>query len=339
MKEVGEEKIGESDEELEIESEEKARGEKIEIDEDRLPSRAMAIHEHIRQDGEKEMERDAMALFWSAIAAGLSMGASLLAKGIFHVQLEGVPGGFLLENLGYTFGFVIVIMARQQLFTENTVTAVLPVMQNPTLGNFGLLMRLWSVVLLGNIIGTGIAAWAFEYMPIFDEPTRDAFVKIGMDVMKNTPIEMFSNAIISGWIIATMVWMFPSAGSAKIVVIILMTWLIALADTTHIVVGTVEILYLVFNGTLHWSDFFWPFALPTLAGNICGGTFIFALLSHAQIRNDMSNKRKAELKARENDDKSTKKIVLNGDSLSSQAAMRLTQSVNDAILVPPRPLS
>lgn len=96
-----------------------------------------------------------------------------------------------------------------------------------------------------------------------------------------------------------MVWMFPSAGSAKIVVIILMTWLIALADTTHIVVGTVEILYLVFNGTLHWSDFFWPFALPTLAGNICGGTFIFALLSHAQIRNDMSNKRKAELKAQE----------------------------------------
>ncbi len=57
-------------------------------------------------------------------------------------------------------------------------------MQNPTLGNFGLLMRLWSVVLLGNLIGTGIAARAFEYMPIFDEPTRDAFVKIGMDVMK-----------------------------------------------------------------------------------------------------------------------------------------------------------
>ena len=144
-------------------------------------------------------------------------------------------------------------------------------------------------------------------MPIFDEPTRDAFVKIGMDVMKNTPVEMFSNAIISGWIIATMVWMFPSAGSAKIVVIILMTWLIALADTTHIVVGTVEILYLVFNGKLHWSDFFWPFALPTLAGNICGGTFIFALPGHGKIRNDMSNKRKAELKAQEKKDKTAEK--------------------------------
>lgn len=294
MNDIKKDKIDRHSDELEVESDEKLTGKKIELDEDRLPSRAMAIHEHIRQDGEKEMERDAMALLWSAIAAGLSMGASLLAKGIFHVQLEGVPGGFLLENLGYTFGFIIVIMARQQLFTENTVTAVLPVMQNPTLGNFGLLMRLWSVVLLGNIIGTGVAAWAFEHMPIFDEETRDAFVNIGMDVMKNTPTEMFSNAIISGWLIATMVWMFPAAGAAKIVVIILMTWLIALGDTTHIVVGSVEILYLVFNGTLHWSNFFWPFALPTLAGNICGGTFIFALMSHAQIRNDMSNKRKEE---------------------------------------------
>ncbi len=101
----------------------------------------------------KELQRDAMALLWSAIAAGLSMGASLLAKGIFHAKLEGVPGSFLLENLGYTFGFIIVIMARQQLFTENTVTAVLPVMQKPTMSNVGLLMRLWGVVLLGNIPG------------------------------------------------------------------------------------------------------------------------------------------------------------------------------------------
>ena len=100
-----------------------------------------------------------------------------------------------------------------------------------------------------------------------------------------------------------MVWMFPSAGAAKIVVIILMTWLIALADTTHIVVGAVEIFYLVFNGTLRWSEFIWPFALPTLAGNICGGTFIFALLSHAQIRNDMINARKAEAKARADEQK------------------------------------
>jgi formate/nitrite transporter FocA (FNT family) len=208
----------------------------------------MAIHEHIRQEGKKRWS----AMRWPCCGQRLRpvcRWAPPCWRRDFSRQTGGDPGRFLLENLGYTFGFIIVIMARQQLFTENTVTAVLPVMHNPTLGNVGLLMRLWSVVLAGNLIGTAVAAWAFNYMPIFDEPTRQAFVSIAEDVMKNSPTEMFANAIISGWLVATMVWMFPVAGAAKIVVIILMTWLIALADTTHIVVGSVEILYLVFNGS------------------------------------------------------------------------------------------
>jgi formate-nitrite transporter family protein len=108
---------------------------------------------------------------------------------------------------------------------------------------------------------------------------------------------MFANAVISGWIIATMVWMFPSAGGAKLVVIVMMTWLVALGDLAHIVVGSVEVLYLVFNGSISWHEFLWPFALPTLLGNITGGTLIFALISHAQIRNDMSEAAVAKAKA------------------------------------------
>lgn len=286
-----------NDNDNQVESEESEQGKEIEVDEEALPSQAAAVHEQIRQEGEKELERDALALLFSAIAAGLSMGASLMAKGIFHVNLQDVPGGFLLENLGYTFGFIIVIMARQQLFTENTVTAVLPVMHKPNGGNFLLLMRLWGLVLGGNLIGTALAALAFNHLPIFDDAVRGAFVSISQKVMENSPMEMFANAIVSGWIIATMVWMFPSAGAAKIWVIILMTWLVALGDLAHIVVGSVEIFYLVFSGDLPWQQFIWPFALPTLAGNIIGGTFIFALISHAQIRNDMSNKAKAKAAA------------------------------------------
>jgi formate/nitrite transporter FocA (FNT family) len=72
---------------------------------------------------------------------------------------------------------------------------------------------------------------------------------------------------------------------------------VALGDLAHIVVGSVEVLYLVFAGTLPWYEFFWPFALPTLLGNITGGTLIFALISHAQIRNDMSEAAKAKARA------------------------------------------
>ncbi|WP_336795376.1 formate/nitrite transporter family protein [Erwinia aphidicola] len=280
-----------------VESEESEQGEEIEVDEEALPSRAAAVHEQIRQEGEKELERDGLALLFSAIAAGLSMGASLMAKGIFQANLHDVPGGFLLENLGYTFGFIIVIMARQQLFTENTVTAVLPIMHKPSGSNLLLLLRLWGLVLVGNLVGTALAALAFTHMPIFDDTVRSAFVSISQKVMENTPGEMFANAVVSGWIIATMVWMFPSAGGAKIWIIILMTWLVALGDLAHIVVGSVEIFYLVFNGEIPWQQFIWPFALPTLAGNIIGGTFIFALISHAQIRNDMSTEAKAKAQA------------------------------------------
>ncbi|WP_413729722.1 formate/nitrite transporter family protein [Sodalis sp. RH22] len=279
-----------------VESDEHDANTDIEVKEQNLPSRAAAIHEMIREEGEKELERDGQALLWSAVAAGLSMGASLMAKGILHAHLPEGAAGFLLENLGYTLGFIIVIMSRQQLFTENTLTAVLPIMQKPTGHNILILLRLWGVVLLGNLAGTAVVAFAFLHMPIFNPVTREAFVALSQAIMVNPPGDMFANGIIAGWIIASMVWMMPSAGNAKILVIILMTYLVGIGDLTHIVVGSVEVFYLVFNGDIPWHHFIYPFALPTLAGNIVGGTFIFALLSHAQIRNDLSRQRKEALK-------------------------------------------
>jgi formate/nitrite transporter FocA (FNT family) len=97
---------------------------------------------------------------------------------------------------------------------------------------------------------------------------------------------MFAKGIVSGWMIATMVWMIPSMESAKLWIIILITYFMALGDFTHIVVGSAEVSYLVFAGELPWKDFWLVFAGPTLAGNIIGGSFIFALISHAQIRSE-----------------------------------------------------
>lgn len=163
------------------------------------------------------------------------------------------------------------------------------------MSNVGLFIWLWGVVLLGNIFGIGIVVWVFEYMFIFNEEICDVFVKIGMDVMKNIFSEMFVNVIIFGWLIVIMVWMFFVVGVVKIVVIILMIWFIVLGDIIYIVVGFVEIFYLVFNGMLYWSDFIWFFVLFILVGNICGGIFIFVLMSYVQICNDMSNKCKVEV--------------------------------------------
>jgi len=124
------------------------------------------------------------------------------------------------------------------------------------------------------------------HLPIFDTKTDMAFLDIGRKVMENDASKMFAKGIVSGWMIATMVWMIPSMESAKMWIIILITYLMALGDFTHIVVGSAEVSYLVFAGELSWGDFWLVFAGPTLAGNIIGGSFIFALLSHAQIRSE-----------------------------------------------------
>jgi formate/nitrite transporter FocA (FNT family) len=124
------------------------------------------------------------------------------------------------------------------------------------------------------------------HLPIFDTKTDHAFLEIGRKVMENEVGTMFAKGIISGWMIATMVWMIASMEAAKVAIIVMITYLMALGDFTHIVVGSAEVSYLVFAGELPWSDFWLVFAGPTLAGNIIGGSFIFALISHAQIRSE-----------------------------------------------------
>ncbi|KMM84670.1 Formate/nitrite transporter FocA, FNT family [Pseudomonas taetrolens] len=250
------------------------------------PPRAAVLHEIIRTEGDLELERSVAALWWSALAAGLTMGLSLMAMGLLNSRLPDTEGFKVIASFGYCAGFLAVILARQQLFTENTLTAVLPIMSNPTLNNFARLLRLWSVVLVGNLCGTLLVAYVMLNLPIFDTKTDLAFLDIGRKVMENSPWQMFAKGIVSGWMIATMVWMIPSMESAKIWIITLITYLMALGDFTHIVVGAAEVSYLVFAGELPWKDFWLIFAGPTLAGNIIGGSFIFALISHAQVRSD-----------------------------------------------------
>jgi len=250
------------------------------------PPRAAVLHEIIRTQGNQELERSIAALWWSALAAGLTMGLSLMAMGLLNSRLPDHEGFKVIASFGYCAGFLAVILARQQLFTENTLTAVLPIMSKPTLANFGRLLRLWSVVLVGNLCGTLLVAYVMLHLPIFDPRTDQAFLEIGRKVMENDTGQMFAKGIISGWMIATMVWMIPSMESAKMWIIILITYLMALGDFTHIVVGSAEVSYLVFAGQLSWEDFWMVFAGPTLAGNIIGGSFIFALISHAQVRSE-----------------------------------------------------
>lgn len=263
-----------------------SRKEKVEVERKR-PPRAAVLHEIIRSDGEQELKRSISALGWSSLAAGLSMGFSLLARGVLRRYVGDMPGGFLIESLGYPLGFLLVILSRQQLFTENIMTAVLPVMTEPTLKNFRCFLRLWSIVLVGNLIGVSLFAFGLLHLQQVDAATQKAFVEVGEALMVNTPWQMFTKGILAGWLISMMVWMLAAVEHSRFTVILMSTYVIAIGGFTHIVVGSVEAMYLVFAGRLAFLDCVTQFALPTLAGNIVGGSLIFALISHAQVRSDV----------------------------------------------------
>ncbi|MTH80153.1 formate/nitrite transporter family protein [Paracoccus aestuariivivens] len=254
--------------------------------EELMPSKAAAVHEILRREGERELSREAFALFWSALAGGITMSLSLVARGIFQANLPEIELGFLIEAVGYTFGFIFVIAAGQQLFTENTVTPVIPVLRRPSLGNIARLLRLWGTVLAGNIIGGMIAAAVFVWLPLFSAETDEAFLSISRHLMEKTPTQMFTGGIVSGWMIATMVWAIHGLEASKLPLVFLATYLVAIGDFPHVIVGSIEVAYLMFMSATTVPEALFIFLIPVTFGNIVGGTAIFALVSHLEVRAD-----------------------------------------------------
>jgi len=249
--------------------------------------RAIVVYEIVRTEGEGELARTFSALWWSGLAAGISIGFSFLIVAVLAAHLPDFEWKTIISKLGYAVGFLIVILGRQQLFTENTLTAVLPVITRRKLDWLLGMLRLWGIVLAANIVGCLIFALAVS-TPNFvsSEVTRELHAMVQV-MMQNTPWQMFLKGIGAGWIIAALVWMLPSSEGAEFVVIGLMTYLIALCGFTHVVAGSAEALYGVLTGGITLGNAVFGFFLPTLAGNVFGGTVLFAVLSYAQVRTEI----------------------------------------------------
>lgn len=254
--------------------------------EERMPSKAATVHELLRREGERELSREVFALFWSALAGGITMSLSLIARGIISANLPEIELGHLIEAVGYTFGFIFAIAAGQQLFTENTVTPVVPVLREPSRSHAWQLLRLWGTVLVGNIIGGTIAAAVFLWMPIFTPEVDEALLEISLHLMERSATAMFTGGIVSGWIIAIMVWAVCGLEASKLTLIFLATYLIAIGDFPHVVVGSIEVAYLLLLGQTTLGAAFGTFFIPVTLGNLVGGTAIFALVAHLEVRAD-----------------------------------------------------
>ena len=241
------------------------------------------IYEAIYAEGEHELKRNFIELALSGLAAGLSMGFSMVAEAFLRVHLPMAGWTPLVSKLGYSLGFLVVILGRQQLFTENTLTVILPLLRKKKLHMLLNVGRLWGIVLVMNLIGTFLFALFVGKTVVFPPETHRAFTEMATTVLHLSFGTILLRGILAGWLIALMIWLLPFAESARIWVIILLTYTIGLAELPHVIAGSVETLYLVVTGSLSFSDYLDSFFLPAIIGNIIGGVALVAIGAHAEF--------------------------------------------------------
>lgn len=259
----------------------------IEAVEEMSTPRTPVIYEVVRRQGDEELERPAISLWWSGVAAGLSMSFSLLAEAILKGYLPDTPWRPLVVSLGYSVGFLMTVLSRQQLFTESTITVVLPVLGHLRWHHLWRLIRLWSIVLVANLVGTLFAAIFCNYSPALPVELLHSMHDISRELLTLSWWDMLFRGISAGFLIAAMVWMIPSAENQQFIVITMMTWLISVGGFTHIVAGSMEAYLVVLGGGWAWWQMLLEFVVPVLIGNIIGGTALFAVISYAQVMKEI----------------------------------------------------
>ncbi|MEW7120828.1 formate/nitrite transporter family protein [Acinetobacter nosocomialis] len=245
------------------------------------------VYEIIRRDGAEELDRPTAALIFSGIAAGLVISFSFVFKAIIasYIPTDAIWTD-LITNFGYTIGFLIAILGHMQLFTENTITTVVPLFKPFTLDKLRAVGRLWGIVFLCNIIGTALASLFFLTTDLFTPNIDKALDELAHHVASFSAIQNLLKGVMSGLLIAALVWMLPSV-SNKFLVIFFMTYLIGLGDFTHVVVGSTEMSYLVWQGEASIGEYLFNFLIPTTIGNIIGGTGVFTLLIYGQVTEEL----------------------------------------------------
>ncbi len=248
---------------------------------------AAQIHRNILRPGEQEIRRPTAALMWSALAAGLVISFSCLAAA-FAAEVAPAPYQHVAASAAYPLGFIFVIMARSELFTENTLVPVIPLLERRDWDTFTNVVRMWVLLLAGNLVGTLIFAAALAGTNLLRPEVATELLRLSREATAGGFLEIAYAGIFAGWLMALLAWLLASTTStlAQIVLIWLCTAPIAALHFRHSIVGSTEAFYRVLLGDAPWGAMLGGFVTPSVIGNAVGGVLLVALLNHSQVKAD-----------------------------------------------------
>ncbi len=265
---------------------------------------AEEIYDRIEQDAEKELERPARQLLFSGMGAGLAMGVSGFGVAIARDHLE-VDKDSLIPWLLYPIGFIIVIVGRQQLFTENTLTPVTFVLRRRSRGLQ--MLRLWGVVLAANLVGALAIATLVMQTTAMTPGVEEQMALLGMETVDQPALKIFWTAVVAGWIIALVTWLVTAASTTlgQMVIIFALTFVVGAGHFTHSIAGSAEAFAAAMAGKVGVGHVLGWLGLALL-GNTLGGVVMVALFNYGQVAEESDERDGRSLKERRADSRSLK---------------------------------
>jgi formate/nitrite transporter FocA (FNT family) len=251
------------------------------------------LYEQVATNARQELARSTVALGLSGFGAGAFMGLSALGTAIALAVLGASPGARIISRMLYPLGFIVVIVGRSQLFTENTLYPVALVLSEKR--QFWNTMRLWAVVLPTNLLG----ALAFSLLAADTSALEPSFVSalstLGAKAIAHPASTVFWSGVIGGWLIALAAWLVSASHSitGSVMVIWMLTFIVGLGDFAHCIASSCEILVTVLTGHAPWIAFFQWFG-PAVLGNIFGGICLVTILEYGQAIYGSDSARKDE---------------------------------------------
>jgi formate/nitrite transporter FocA (FNT family) len=233
----------------------------------------------------EELARPAGELVWSALASGLIIGFSFLAVA-FLTPFFPPSMHALAAAIAYPIGFIYVVHARHQLFTENTLEPVIPLLEDRSRRTLVRVLRLWAIVLPLNLVGTLLFALVVAHTPVVDAEMRGPMLDVARRATAGGFALVLYRAVWAGWLIALMAWLISATRDtlAQIALVWLATAPIAAFGFKHSIAGSSEAFYRAAIGDAGWGSMLWQFEVPALIGNIIGGVVLVALVNHGQVQ-------------------------------------------------------
>jgi len=252
---------------------------------------ALEIHENIRAPAEEELERPASSLLFSSLAAGMLIGFTFLSSAFAsYYAPESIKHA--LGSAAYPVGFIFVIMGRNELFTENTLEPIIPLLHKRDAATLRQLLRMWGLLIVGNLVGALIIALLVGRTTMIESSLQPTMQKIASESTSGGFGEVFYKAIFGGWLIALLTWLLASTIDtiAQLFLIWVTTAPIAAFHFRHSIAGSVEAFYRAVTGTAGWGEMLGGFVVPALLGNAVGGVLLVALFNYAQVAEEHEEK-------------------------------------------------